>query len=64
MFRLPRKIKKKYRKDNIVFACEFNQECYNWFYHKDNVILESLRYIIKYPDIVTKLEVIKYLKSC
>jgi len=59
-FRLPRKTKKQYRKDNKFFSINYDQCNYNWFYDKQKVCILAMRVILMYPKIATKEQMLNW----
>lgn len=59
-FRLPRKVKKAFKKGNPFFKCHYNQADYNWFKNKDQVSANAMRFIIKYPEVATWEELLEW----
>jgi len=60
-FNVPRKLKKKFKKDSP--ASYLSKENWEWFYHKKRVVINGMKYIIKYPEIASDEEVLEwYLK--
>lgn len=59
-FNLPRKKKKRYKKDNpfyrIHWHSEHRKEEYEWFYFPEWVRVTAMRSIIVYPRLATKEE--------
>lgn len=59
-FRLPRKVKKQYRKDNPLWRIHYDQCNYNWFVDKQRVVITAMRVIINYPAVATKGEMLAW----
>lgn len=63
-FKLPRKRKKQYKKDNYpFFSTWFYKESWEWFYFKRRVEVRCLEVIMKYPDKVGNEELLEWYKE-
>lgn len=50
-FKLPRKAKKKYKKDNPIFYnCSREKERWEWFYFRRRVEVRCMEVILTYPE--------------
>jgi len=63
MFKLPRKKKKKYKKDDPFFNAHWTnadnatkRSNYEWFYNRRKVEIRSMLVILDYPRVVSKEE--------
>ncbi len=62
-FKLPRKVKKQYKKDNRFFRVQYDQVHYNWFKDSQRVRITAMRVILKYPEVATKEEMLAWYKE-
>lgn len=68
MFKLPRKIKKQYKKDmqskyGCIFKSKMNELEFNWFYHRYKFEVNCVRVCEKYPNILSIPDLLEFYKS-
>lgn len=62
-FRLPRKKKKQFKKDDFLFKLHYNKECWEWFYFKRRIEVRCMEVILKYPAKANDDELLEYYKK-
>ena len=61
VFKLPRKKKKQYKKDNPIFYnIQRDKANWEWFYFKRRVEVRNMEVIIDYPNILTNEQLLNW----
>lgn len=63
MFKLPRKKKKQYKKDNPFYNIQRDKENWEWFYFKRRVEVRGMAVIIDYPNVLSDEQLLNWYRT-